>query len=180
MSVRRFQRGFRSTSYGYTGESLVDALVTQAKSSGDSGYYSDTGGYGWYFNGKNLTLDMVFAPGGGPRVTFSHTDPKWSGIFAKVVDGKAPVTKINAAAIAARAGGQETSGRAIAASSMQGASIAASVPVVGSVGTPPPDGTSWLTRISSAGFGGDYVLPVIGGVVLVGVIAIAFWPEPKK
>lgn len=179
MSVRRFQRGFRSTSYGYTGESLVDALVTQAKSSGDSGYYSDTGGYGWYFNGKNLTIDMVFAPGGGPRVTFAQTDPKWAGIFAKVVSGKSPVTKVNAAAIAARAGGQETSGRAIAASSMQGASIAASVPVVGG-SLPTAEGGSWLEKLSSGGFGGPYVLPVIGGAVLVGVIAIAFWPEPKK
>ncbi len=182
-----FQRSFR-TGHGTTqvncygkpeekteesvASKLYDVVVNQFSKSGDSGYYADTGGYGWYFNAGTLELDMVYAPGGGQRIAFAHTDPKWAAIFNTVVSGKTPkATKGEVAYIAGKAGGLETVNKAIAASSSQGKAIAASVPVTVKTKTPGSP-----TGPDAPFYEADWFLPALGGVVVLGALAIAFWP----
>jgi hypothetical protein len=73
---------------------VLDEALVLLKGAGSEGFYADSGGYGWYYNGDtNKSIDMVFAPGGGQRITYYVTDANYQTIFDKVVKGKKPATK---------------------------------------------------------------------------------------
>jgi hypothetical protein len=150
--------------------SYFETVSTALLPSESGGFYADTGGYGWNYNSSNGSIDMVFAPGGGTRITFYKSDPKWAGIYNLVVKGKQPGTKASVAASAAKSGGKETSGKSVGSTTSAGAPRAASVPVASTGGVSP---TAPGTPLWEQG----WFLPVVGGTVLVGVLAIAFWPS---
>ena len=160
----------------------ADILVNAWKGEEDGGYYSDKGGYGWYYNDHNGSIDMVFAPGGGTRVTFYKDDPKWQGIYDAVVKGKEPaISKSAIGEIAKRLGGKETSGKSVSSTSSAGAPTAASVPSkAGSGGsTAAPKDPKGVLDTLKALPSTSWFLPAVGVLTVGGVIAIAFWPSKK-
>lgn len=72
-------------------------------------YYADEGGYGWYFNKKDRSITMVFAPGGGASVVYLPTDAKYTAIYNTVIAGKSGMSKAAVRQIAVASGGAETS-----------------------------------------------------------------------
>lgn len=154
---------------GYVGN-LYDRAAAALTLGEGGGFYADTGGYGWNYNSSNGSIDMVFSPSGGARITFYKGDPKWAGIYSAVVKGKQPTTKAFVALTAGKAGGKETSGKSVGSTTSAGAPRAASVPVASTGGVSP---TAPGTPLWEQG----WFLPVVGGTVLVGVLAIAFWPS---
>lgn len=158
----------------------AEVVATGWKGSGESGYYSDKGGYGWYYNADNGSIDMVFAPAGGVRVTFYKDDPKWQGIYNAVVKGKQPATKTTVGQIAKGYGGKETSGKAVSSTSAAGARTAASVPAKagGGAGTSvAPSGGAFAALKDLPNK--SWFLPALGVVTVGGVLAIAFWPTKR-
>ena len=117
---------------------VLDEALVLLKGAGSEGFYADSGGYGWYYNGDtNKSIDMVFAPGGGQRITYYVTDANYQTIFDKVVKGKKPATKETVKAAAEKAGGKETSGKSVASSSSAGSSQASkALSSIDSWGTP--------------------------------------------
>lgn len=153
---------------------VLDEALVLLKGAGSEGFYADSGGYGWYYNGDtNKSIDMVFAPGGGQRITYYVTDANYQTIFDKVVKGKKPATKETVKAAAEKAGGKETSGKSVASSSSAGSSQASKATVAAG-GTPAPalSGGSKFWEQS-------WFLPTVGGLTVAAVLAIAFWPSPK-
>lgn len=156
----------------YAGAS--DEFLVLFKGAESEGFYEDAGGYGWYYNGDtNKSIDMVFAPAGGQRISYYVTDPNYSTIFNKVVKGKKPVTKETAKATAEKSGGKETSGKAVASSSASGSTqekrattAAGGTPAPG----PSPGGKLWEQ---------SWFLPAVGGLTVVAVLAIALWPSSE-
>jgi hypothetical protein len=168
-----YSNGMYSGGYGFSVSSFLG--LTEAQ-----GWYVDTGGYGWYYNGDtNKSLDLVFAPGGGKRVTYYVSDPNYQTIFNKVVKGKNPVSNKEALkALVEKSGGVETTGKSVASSSAAGSEQAArATTAAGGTPAPSPD----------AGGGGDdkkfweqsWFLPAAGAVTVAAVLAIALWPSPK-
>lgn len=158
----------------------AEVVATGWKGSGESGFYSDRGGYGWYYNADNGSIDMVFAPVGGVRVTFYKDDPKWQGIYNAVVKGKQPATKTTVGQIAKGYGGKETSGKAVSSTSAAGAPTAASVPAKAGGGAGPsvaPSGGALDTLKDLPNK--SWFLPALGVVTVGGVLAIAFWPTKR-
>jgi len=158
----------------------AEVVATGWKGSGESGYYSDRGGYGWYYNADNGSIDMVFAPGGGVRVTFYKDDPKWQGIYNAVVEGKQPATKTTVGQIAKGYGGKETSGKAVSSTSAAGAPTAGRVPTKaggGAVSDRKTSGGAFDTLKDLPNK--SWFLPALGVVAVGGVLAIAFWPAKK-
>lgn len=156
-----------SGDYGWSLSSFLGLAESQ-------GFYADTGGYGWYYNADtNKSIDLVFAPGGGQRITYYETDPSYKAIFNKVVKGKNPVgDKEELKALAEKAGGKETTGKAVASSSAAGAQQETrSTKAAG--GTPATEGGEddgkklWEK---------PWFLPAVGALTLATVAAIAFWP----
>ena len=175
------------------------------------GFYVDVGGYGWYWNGvTNGSLDLVFAPGGGQRITFPKGDARTKTIFERVVKPANPITKETLAAkvVARNPHSKETTGKAVDASIAAGAGWASLVngatyasdyiaPVGGDKPElpaaprydPPAAGGG-----SGGGGGGDggggaeepfYTKPwfpfaVAGGVVAIGLVTYALWPSKPK
>lgn len=159
----------------------ADEVLVLFKGAESEGFYEDAGGYGWYYNGDtNKSIDMVFAPAGGQRISYYVTDPNYSTIFNKVVKGKKPVTKETAKATAEKSAGKETSGKAVASSSASG-STQEKRATTSAGGTPSSGG--------GTGGGGEddgkklwekpWFLPAVGAVTLVTVATIALWPTKK-
>jgi len=163
-----YSNGMYSGEYGASLSSWLGLAEAQ-------GFYEDAGGYGWYYNADtNKSLDLVFAPGGGQRITYYVGDPSYQTIFNKVVKGKYPLSNKEALqVVVAKAGGKETTGRSVTSSSVAGAPQAARTPAAAA----DPKET----------FGGDdkklweqsWFLPAVGGLTVVAVLAVALWPSPK-
>lgn len=164
---------YPATGYG-TATSWLANLVGLDES---RGFYTDAGGYAWYYNeDSNKSIDMVFAPGGGTRITFYVGEPKYQGIFNKVVKGKSPVNRDEAKAAAEKAGGKETSGRSTGSSTSAGAGQAAQI----NVPTAPPAPGEPPAPSGEKLWEQPWFLPVVGVAVVSLVAAIAFWPAPKQ
>ena len=159
----------------------AEVVATGWKGSGESGYYSDRGGYGWYYNADNGSIDMVFSPTGGVRVTFYKDDPKWQGIYNAVVKGKQPATKTTVGQIAKGYGGKETSGKAVSSTSAAGAPTAASVPAKagGGAGASDRDHSGGALDTLKDLPNKSWFLPALGVLTVGGVLAIAFWPTKR-
>ena len=160
-----YSNGMYSGDYGFSISGFLGLPEAQ-------GFYEDAGGYGWYYNADtNKSLDLVFAPGGGQRITYYVGDPSYQTIFNKVVKEKSPLSKADLQAVVVKAGGKETTGRSVTSSSVAGAPQAARTPAAAADTKEP--------------FGGDdkklweqsWFLPVAGGLTLVAVLGIAFWPS---
>lgn len=157
----------------------AEVVATGWKGSGESGYYSDRGGYGWYYNADNDSIDMVFSPTGGVRVTFYKDDPKWQGIYNAVVKGKQPATKTTVGQIAKGYGGKETSGKAVSSTSSAGAGAASAVPVKAGSGAAKEKPSSGVLDTLKDLPNKSWFLPALGVVTVGGVLAIAFWPTKR-
>jgi hypothetical protein len=146
-----------------------DELGAWLKAAEAPGFYADSGGYGWYY-ASNGDLDMVFAPGGGARITYNKTHPKWQAIFDKIVKGKKAVTKETLAVLCAPQNGKETTGRAVAPTATP-----AAVTQDNKIGTPPAPELEDVPFYQKSWF-----IPAVGVATGVAVLAVVFWPSPKK
>lgn len=156
--------------YGWSVSSLLGLAESQ-------GFYPDNGGYGWYYNADtNKSIDLVFAPGGGKRITYYVGDPGYQTVFDKVVRGKSPVSNKEALkAIVEAKGGRETSGRSVGSSTSAGFEQAKKTAADTGAGDPGSPGAP-----SGAFYQKPWFLPAVAVVTIAGVAAIAFWPAPKK
>ncbi len=165
-----------------------DELGAWLKGAEESGFYLDSGGYGWYYDGNpntlkmataldkaygNESIDLVFAPGGGTRITYAKTHPKWQAIFDKVVKGKNPVTKETLKAAAEKEGGRETTGRAVDPAATPAATKQdRNVSLGGGAPPPEPEDVPFYQK--------SWFIPAVGVATGVAVLAVVFWPSPKK
>jgi hypothetical protein len=155
-----------SGGYGFSISSFLGLAESQ-------GFYADTGGYGWYYNADtNKSIDLVFAPGGGQRITYYVGDPSYQTVFDKVVKEKSPLRNKEALqAVVAKAGGKETTGRSVTSSSAAGAKQAARTPAAAA------DPKETLGGDDKKLWEQSWFLPVVGAVTVAGVLAIALWPS---
>ena len=163
-----YSNGMYSGEYGASFSSYLGLAESQ-------GFYEDAGGYGWYYNADtNKSIDLVFAPGGGQRITYYIGDPSYQTVFDKVVKEKSPLRNKEALqAVVEKAGGKETTGRSVTSSSAAGAKQAARTPAAAA------DPKETLGGDDKKLWEQSWFLPVVGAVTVAGVLAIALWPSSK-
>ena len=161
-----YSNGMYSGEYGASFSSYLGLAESQ-------GFYEDAGGYGWYYNADtNKSIDLVFAPGGGQRITYYVGDPSYQSIFNKVVKEKSPLRNKEALqAVVEKAGGKETTGRSVTSSSAAGAKQAARTPAAAA------DPKETLGGDDKKLWEQSWFLPVVGGLTVVAVLAVALWPS---
>ena len=174
----------------------------------DAGFYVDVGGYGWYWNGvDNGSLDLVFAPGGGQRITFPKGDARTKTIFERVVKTSDPMTKETLAesVVGRHPEAKETTGRAVPVetaiangwSALVNAAVSpAPYVLTGSDKTVPPAAKPYVTppprgsgRKSGGGKPGGSIgpqapfyqqpwfVPAVLGVMGAAALTVVFWPK---
>lgn len=74
-----------------------------------TGFYFDTGGYGWYYDRSTGDITMIASPKSRERLVFDRSHPRWAGIFDKVIKGRTPHTE---AEVLAGASKSSTPGKA--------------------------------------------------------------------
>ena len=161
-----YSNGMYSGEYGASFSSYLGLAESQ-------GFYEDAGGYGWYYNADtNKSIDLVFAPGGGQRITYYIGDPSYQTVFDKVVKEKSPLRNKEALqAVVEKAGGKETTGRSVTSSSAAGAKQAARTPAAAA------DPKETLGGDDKKLWEQSWFLPVVGGLTVVAVLAVALWPS---
>ena len=161
-----YSNGMYSGEYGASFSSYLGLAESQ-------GFYEDAGGYGWYYNADtNKSIDLVFAPGGGQRITYYIGDPSYQTVFDQVVKEKSPLrTKEALQAVVEKAGGKETTGRSVTSSSAAGAKQAARTPAAAA------DPKETLGGDDKKLWEQSWFLPVVGGLTVVAVLAVALWPS---
>lgn len=169
----------------------------------ENGFYVDVGGYGWYWNGvDNGSLDLVFAPGGGQRITFPKGDARTKTIFERVVKTADPMTKeaLAESVVGRHPEAKETTGRAVPVetaiangwSALVNAAVSpAPYVLTGSDKTVPPAAKPYVTpppRGSGRKPGGSigpqapfyqqpWFVPAVLGVMGAAALTVVFWPK---
>jgi len=93
---------------------------------GGSGFYTDEGGYAWYYDAAQKFVSMLASPKGGARVVFKQAErpDEYDKVYSKVVKGKSPVSNADGKgavlAYAAARGGRPTGKGGTAASAASG------------------------------------------------------------
>lgn len=145
---------------------------------GKSGFYTDEGGYAWYYDAGQKFVSMLASPKGGARVVFKKAErpDEYDKVYSKVVKGKSPVSDADGKgavlAYAAARGGRPTgkAGAAASASSGGGGSFAPSTEVA----APAPEGDVVDKAAAMIGVSRQQVF-IGAGVLVLGIGAALYF-----